>query len=321
MAVLFGCGGLLLAYRVLDRPLVRWELAVIGVLLLAATLCKEYGLAALGAAGVVALLAGRQGRQLLGVLVGVGVLYLFLRLVVAGGATEQFCEDAIGLKGTIRAICYGNEAREGYYALHGHERIVQYLWNIGATGLGTALPTLFTNAGSWQPDAQYSSGLAEVAFVAVLLFAIVGWLARPRLTLPLLALIVGNALMSFYLFRTRNQVMGMAGLYASAGVGLTWFGVHLRVAVTDRRVQAGVMVVATAFVALWLGVRIGDQRETLEPIVAESIQRGASLCEQASWTPPPPHTIRIDPDTVRALKHAYDLPDPDCTSYRSGQSR
>jgi hypothetical protein len=55
-----------------------------------------------------------------------------------------------------------------------------------------------------------------------LLLAAVAWVRMPRRTLALLALVASSAVLSFNLYRSRNQVFGMLGLYIAAGLGLAY---------------------------------------------------------------------------------------------------
>jgi hypothetical protein len=84
----------------------------------------------------------------------------------------------------------------------------------------------------------------------VLALAILGWSKQPRRSLPFLGLILANAVLSAYLYRTRNQIGGLVGLYAAAGVGWGVFQAQFGPLVRRRVLPLAVL----AAVGLLLGL-------------------------------------------------------------------
>lgn len=219
LAVFLGTLGLVGGYVVVRRPLGTsrrrsLEAVAIGLLLLAAALSKEYGLAFAG--GVAALgifhLPRREARDL--VVVGFSALvgYVALRLALAGGAfASDYCDDAVGYFGRhLTEVCSEDRTvlLAGYLAF--------------ATFIGTFFPMLFEDQGLLLPASapDFRIALLPLFMSGVLtVLAVIGWVRIPRKTLPLLAVIVGNAVLSFFIYRTRNQLAGGVALYASAAVG------------------------------------------------------------------------------------------------------
>ena len=50
--------------------------------------------------------------------------------------------------------------------------------------------------------------------------AIVAWWKRPAIALPLLVVIVANALLCFQYYRPRLIIVGMVALHIAAGIGI-----------------------------------------------------------------------------------------------------
>lgn len=219
LAVFLGTVGLVAGYLVVRRPLASprrrlLEGTAIGLLLLAAALSKEYGLAFAG--GVAALgvlhLPRREARDL--VVVGFTALgaYVALRLALAGGAVaSDYCDEAVGYFGRhLAEVC--SEDRTVLLA--------GYL--VSATFIGTFFPMLLEDQGLLMPASapDFQTALLPLFMSALLTaLAVIAWVRMPRKTLPLLAVIVGNAILSFLIYRTRNQLAGGVSLYASAAVG------------------------------------------------------------------------------------------------------
>ena len=143
------------------------------------------------------------------------VVYLGMRFGLAQGAGSQYCEE-MGLFENVRYICYAE--------LDGSGRLLQHFYNVSATAVGTLVPPLFDFFGAFNSLSKLMSvaGIERLAFSALLVaLAAVGVPARPRQALPILALVAANAALSFMLYRPRNQLVGMVGVYAAAGLGLT----------------------------------------------------------------------------------------------------
>jgi hypothetical protein len=250
LALLLGMTAMLL---VLVPPR-RSVWVAIGVLLLCSALAKEFGLAFAVAVPLFAWLQRRPWRP--GVLAGATaiVAYAILRGAVASGATARFC-DTMGYGRSTHEVCYGN------YASLDH--VAQKLWNVFASLVGTFFPSLFDSFGTLVTPSARS--LVVPAIVAAL--ALLGAWTRPRWALPLLALVVLNAVLNFVLYRTRNQLIGFAGLYASAAIGLGWLWLRVQA----RRYAAVIAGVAGLLVVAWLA-----QQAVLRPRTVQSFQEVAA---------------------------------------------
>jgi hypothetical protein len=238
LACLFGGAALLLAYRASFQGRVGLiSGGGIVVLLIGAFLSKEYGLAFGFAVALIGLLTRPDKRWiLLSLAVGAVVIYGAMRVGLAGSVNTGYC-DGMGFFWKDRSVCFGHAQPPQYpesTLLTGGARLEQHAWNVGSMFVGTFLPGLFDAEGtlryvsfaSFLNDAQGAQGgrlvLHNYDFVPALVvlgLAILGWIKEPRRSLPFLGLIVANAVLSAYLYRTRNQIGGLVGLYASAGIG------------------------------------------------------------------------------------------------------
>jgi hypothetical protein len=263
--------------------------AVFALLLLAA-LSKEYGLAFPVAVPLFAVLSRpRHWRWLTGAAVAALGGYLIMRYGFAGGANGAYCEDMGYFKHAHR-VCYDS--------LSTGAALKQRLYNIGSSLVGTVFPQFFNGIGVIQRG-SLRSFLVPVIVAAL---AIVGAIRKPRAALPLLSLILVNGLLSFMLYRTRNQLVGMAGLYGAAGIGF-W---ALRL-----RVRAAYAVPATlAAVTLIFGWAAWHATRTDFPQV-DSYRRLAAGIDPCLYLKQYPQNIK--PSLVARLKRQYDLKNPTCT--------
>jgi hypothetical protein len=261
IACLMGGAALLLAYRL---PQGGWPrpaaLAGITVLLLGAALSKETGLAFAAATAAVGLVTRPRDRtELVGVALAGFTAYAALRTLLpaeeARAAPQgtglshpslEICEY-IGFLGHGENVCYGD--------LGIVDRLLRWGWNAGATLVATFLPPLFGGHGELLlPDvlagplgeAETYPGFSIPSLILPLLVSVcafVGLKRYPRAVAPLFVLIVANAALNFLLFRDRNQVVGMVGLYASAAVGLplvaSWSLARARIFAQRARSPAG----------------------------------------------------------------------------------
>ena len=237
-ATTFACvmGGiaLLLAYRLPSSGRTRAAaLAVIAALLLGAALSKEYAVAFAAATATVGVVT-RPGdrRGLVAVAVAAVTVYAGMRALLpadpaqaaVGGAGYSALDkcDYIGFLGHGENVCYGD--------LDLIDRLLRWGWNAGATLVATFVPPLFTGYGALLlpdvlagPLGEDYPGFASRKLILPLLVSVcafVGLRRHPRAVAPLFALIVANAALNFLLFRDRNQVVGLIGLYAAAAVGM-----------------------------------------------------------------------------------------------------
>jgi hypothetical protein len=205
--------------------------------LLGAALSKEYGVGFAAAAAAVGLVTRREDRvELVAAAMAALTAYAAMRALLvndaAYGATTAVGSshglldncDYIGFLGHGENVCYGD--------LDLVDRLLRWGWNAGATLVATFLPPLFTGEGALLLPEALAGPLGEAEAyegfsipsltlpLLVSLCAFVGLRRYPRVVIPLFALIVINSLLNFLLFRDRNQIVGVVGLYAAAAVGL-----------------------------------------------------------------------------------------------------
>jgi hypothetical protein len=321
------CGLVALMVAMKYRPdgrRARWVEGALVLLLVVGALSKEYGLAFFVAVGLVGLITRREARrQLILVVLAAAGIYAFMRFVVAGGPATTYCET-MGIGQRVREACYGHVPKTlGVPAevLNGWARIKQHGWNIGASFVGTFFPSLFTpdgalNYGSFGefisnhahsvvPGAR-PTGDFFTRFLAAGL-AVVAWVRMPRQTLPLLGLIVANALLSLTIYRTRNQIAGVVGVYASAGVGLAILLPWLRSTVGRRAVLGAVL----AIVAVWLGWQISLRSQDVaveKKLVLQDTAASGGLCARVSPTVQKAGTLFNSPEIIEKLRSYYHMP-------------
>jgi hypothetical protein len=263
-------------------------LAVFALLLLAA-LSKEYGLSFLVAVPVFAAFSRpRHWRWLTGAAAAALGGYLILRFGLAGGANGAYCEDMGYLKHAHR-VCYDSLSTGG--------ALKQRLYNIGASLIGTVFPQFFNGIGVLQraPLRQF------VVPVVVAALAAVGAVRKPRAALPLLSLVLVNGLLSFMLYRTRNQLVGMSGLYGAAAIGFWALRVRLRAYAVPATLGAVALIVGWA---AWHATRM-DFPEV------DGYRRLAAGIDPCVYLKQYPTNIR--PSVVATLKRQYNLANPTCT--------
>ena len=293
LACLLGLVALVAVVRFGASPRRRVIGAVFGALLLSG-LAKEYGLAFVVAAPLLAF-AWRRARSRAVSVAAAGALltYAVMRFAIAGGAAGGYCED-MGL--------YRHEHRVCYSSLAFGDRLEQHVYNILASFAGTVFPQLFDGLGAWHP----ATLRAFVVPSLVLLLALVGAVKAPRAALPLLGLVVANAFLSFLLYRTRNQIIGMAGLYGAAGVGAAALLATARSRVEDRRVAAplaaGLLVV--------FGWMAWHATRTDYPII-DSYRRSVFSIDPCEYLRQFPQSVNRE--VVYHLKVANNLDNPTCS--------
>jgi len=314
MACLFGLGALILAYR--GRPRSAPVLAGVAVLLFAALLCKEYAAAAVAAVFVLGLLtSGEGGLRLAGAAVGAFALYAAIRISIdPGGGIEGYCET-LGYFFESREACYGRATVSDAIVLTGRDQIYQHLYNVVGGFVAILLPLFFEGDGSIIPSSELPATWGVAAGLTIFALALVGWIARPRQTLPLLAMVAGNALTMFLLYRTRNVLLGAAGVYLSAAVGLSFLLAWSREKAAARslgvpRLGVGVLRVAGIFAVVALTVSVlvdgvDDERSALEEYRASVPARFPCELPQPDGEVSDPRRLRFDPEIVRAARAYY----------------
>jgi hypothetical protein len=321
MACLFGLGALILAYR--GRPRGGPVLAGVAVLLFAALLCKEYAAAAVAAVFVLGLLRrGEGGLRLTGAAVGAFALYTAIRIAIDPGAggIEGYCET-LGYFFESREACYGRATVSNAIVLTGRDQLYQHLYNVVGGFVAILLPVFFEGDGSITPYSGLPDTWRVAAGLTIFALALVGWIARPRQTLPLLAMVAGNALTMFLLYRTRNVLLGAAGVYLSAAVGLNFLLAWSREKAAARSLDvlrpgvgvlraAGVLVVLALTVAVLVD-GVEDERSALEDYRASVPARFPCEAPRPDGEVSDPDRLYFDPEIVRAAR-AYYGQEPGC---------
>jgi hypothetical protein len=279
----FGLAAILLAIRASRRPptaVTTWQ---IGGLLLASALSKEYGLAFCFALAACAITERR--RQLGLAAVTAGVAYAMLRLGLAGGAFASYCDD-MGFAFDIHTRCIGASTQVDW---------AQLVYNVAATALGTASPSLFTEEG--MIEIYRWDLLIGLAFLLPAAVAVVAGAPYARL----IAFVpIGNALLSFMVFRDRNQLIGAAAIAILTALGLARLQQTLGRATLAR-------VVGPIALALGLAYLGREAMHTHRLTTRES----ASLKDQE----PCESAIRDRPfgdRFVTKVKTRYGMTDPEC---------
>ena len=293
LACALGAAAFALALPALHGPLSRPRLAAIAVLILAASACKEYGIAFAAGVVVLALLGTRERRKALAAAAILPVVvYLVARAALAGISLAGYCET-MGLPGKgTRNICYDD--------LGFADRLTQQGWNVVASFAGKFAAPLFDGAGAPLSGVPLSELLIPLAILA-LAAAGVWW--RPRIGLALLAVIAANAVLNLALYRERNQLAGTLALYSAAGIGFVALARALA-SHTAGRVLTGA---ATCAIVAWLVVQATHRSD----FIHETRATFASLdpCDALRTYP-----RDVDAGVTRMLKVRYRLPDADCAA-------
>ena len=288
IAFLAGFSALLLVLVPLRR---RPLAASVCLLLLVAALAKEYGLAFVVAAPLLAWLRRVRDWPWIAAAGAASLaLYVVFRFGIAGGASGRFC-DEMGYFRSTRTVCFSQQASFDHFK--------QKLWNAAASLVGTYVPPLFDPFGTLvTPSAR---GLVVPAIV--LAAAVVAYVKRPRWALPLLALVMLNALLNFVTFRARNQLIGIGAAYGAAAIGLQWL--WLQAAPRAGRYAAVTATAGAALLVGWLSLQAVLRPRTVQTF--EQTSAVSNACEAARQFPE-----EISPSVVRRLKIRYGRPNPDC---------
>jgi hypothetical protein len=295
MACIFGLLALLAAHHCLhEERRRRGFLAGTFVLLFLAATSKEFGLAF--AFGVAAIGLLNRRRDLLAVGAGALVAYGLVRGLISGldfgsgvAASDGFKEttsdtglcETMGFGANPHDVCYGN--------LTALEQLAQFAWNVGASFVAIFFPSVISDSGYLLapdflattlggPEDYYGFEVASLILPCVVTgLAVVAWLKRPAVTLPLLAIIVANALLCFQYYRPRLVVVGMVALHVAAGIGiaptleilrkqLRRFGPRIEAVARPLRMSGAslvivVLLVATGGVVVSRSIALADELE------------------------------------------------------------
>lgn len=285
--MLLACAfGLLALWMVVEMGERRgdWRHGVaIALLLLVSALSKEYGLAVALAIGVHGFWTGR--RTLTAAALVALLSYASLRMMLSDGGGGVFCDD-MGFFFSMTTRCLDPLSAGG---------LPQMAYNVAAGTLGTMIPHLFDDEGMIAID--YSGAALSST---VLLAAVVGAVRGPRVVRMFLFLVVTTGLLSFLLYRTRNQLIGAAGIAICCGVGLS-----LLLRAGERRVPALSAIVAPLVAVAFLGWNAYHLRLQIAAVVAEV--QSSDPCAAA---------VRhrdFGSRFIPLVKRAYRLPDSECT--------
>ncbi len=285
MACLFGLAGFLVIVGARSTRLTRPGWIGLSLLLLAAGLCKEYGLAFMGAAAVYSVFERR--RDLASAAVAAGLMYALLRLGFAGGATAEYCEDT-GYFFTVRHECF-----DGVHSV----LLPQAVYNVAATAIGSLLPGLFNLWGQIIIEPRMvATSLVWLAAAAL------GWWKGPTPTRMTVLIVAFNAALSFMLYRERDHPVALCALGIAVGVGLA---VASAAAQTSARPPVIRGTVAAVLFVLLANHAIGTRADVVDE-VADSYQQGQDPCEALAGGRP------LDPAFVKRVKVAHGMSNPDC---------
>ena len=290
MACIFGLLAMLIVLKPRERPLTRAEWGGASLLLLAAALSKEYGLAFAGAVAVFAIGEQRDrnlgGRRTAATAIAAVVVYIALRAGFAPGAMTPLCEE-MGYFFRLRRVCYQPLDATG---------ISQVIYNIVSAGTDSVLHGLFTG------DGQIRVAPSLLSFSVVwLALALIGWAKGDRQTRLTVLLLGFNAVLNFMLYRERNHLIGLCAFAVAAGVGMSIGSRMLR----TRR--WALVVAALVLPGLLVGQTIRTSR-VVSSVVDQELHKDP--CESLTDIP------HLDAEFVRRVKDKYDMTNPDCVGAR-----
>lgn len=284
LACAFGLLAALLVVRARQRRLTPGERLSIGLLLVASALSKEYGLAFAGAMFVYGLW---QRKDLATVAAIAGLGYGALRLMLTGGAWGPYCgEMGYGFDLQVQCVDPRAAASAG-----------QMAYNVMATALAIPLPGMFDDSGM-----IYLNIARLRVWVALAAAAMVGiLLGGPRLRL-LALLPVCNALLSFVVYRERNQLIGACAMAVAMGVGFSLWS-RMRI-LSSSKLKPLLHAAALAVLVFLLHKQIIATRQVL-------------VDEYADVDMDPCHSLDVrgrsfGDDFIAKVKNRYAMENPHC---------
>lgn len=308
LALLFGSLAILLFIRAQkNNKLTRPIAILIFVCLLFSTLSKEYGLSFTATIVVISLTSSPPWKLRASLLIAFFVVltYFVMRFGIAQSyINADYCEN-IGYRTETLRICYNDyepNIRKNFY-----------LWNVGSTFVGTFFPMLFTGTGQWagfQFQNNYAASLeCPISFAngifSILLIAFVSLSLYkfPRKSLPFLAIIIFNAILSFLLYRPRNHLMALLGLYTLLGIGIY----ALWSIVKQRQFQRILFIIIMILLCFIISSRVIVFSQFLDEIAASY-----SLLEPCNSAREWHHPQIFNMDIIRQLKINYKMSNPEC---------
>jgi len=280
---------------------------LIFILLLFSALSKEFGLAFTATIVVIALsyFPPWKIRTTLIIAFLVAVVYFGMRFGIAQSIIQSDYCEYIGYRTETLYLCY-NE-----YDLN--TQIKFYLWNIGSTFIGTFIPMLFSGEGQWMgsqlqniaaTSLGYSISIIDITF-SILLFAFVGLSLYkfPRKSLPFLAIIFFISVLSFILYRPRNHLIALFGLYTLFGIGIAAFWTMIK----EHQSQRILFLVIMVLLCFIISSRAMDFSLHMDGVAAEYSL--LDPCESAiSWHNPGIFNM----DVIRQIKIDNKMSNPEC---------
>lgn len=284
MACLFGLIALWMIARRRGQPLIRRESWWLLLVLLAAGLSKEYGLA-FGAA-VLAYGAWHRRPDLTWAAGASLAVYATLRLVLAGGGVGPYCEEMAFFGEHVRR-CF-DVTSAGSWG--------QSLYNVMAAAAATPLRGLFDEFGA---PAITPDRLAIACLIT--LVAVIGLIRGPRSVALLALVMVFAAILNFPIFRERNLLVGAAAMAVLVGIGLARWS---ELVVSSRRRRALHVIVVLLLSALLVRQFVHSHR-ILSGVVTHGFHHDPCYS---------PHRERVFWVTfMPVLQEAYGLDSPDCS--------
>ena len=285
MACLFGLAGYLLIVNAREARLTRSRWVATSLLLIAAPLCKEFGIAFAGAASVWGLVERRRDVASSGM--AAVTLYAVLRVAIVGGAMQPYCEET-GYFFDLRTVCFGSAGGAG---------VAQVAYTVAAGVAGGLVPALFGMVGKISLAVDPRWFAASAVWLA---FAAVGWWKGPtsvRLTILVVTL---NAVAGFMMYRPRNHAVAFCASGIAVGVGLAVVNAATRRTPWPRTARAALAMAVAATLA---SQALGTRAEVVDQVADEGTSDPCQALIEG---------IRADRAFVTKIKSAYHMTNPDC---------
>ncbi len=285
LACLFGIAAVYLVFQG-RSPSVRRAL-LLGALLMASALSKEYGLAFCGGIALWGLKYSRTD-YVRTALATIGV-YAVLRLVEY---TPSLHCEVFGFFGSDRTICF-----EGVNTAV----LTQGAWNAWVSLMQTVFPGFFNAYGTFHPDPGRL--LRSVFWLALL----IPFVRRAPALAALAALVIAtNAVLNVPLFRSRNTVVGLTILSVGILIGFDYVEAWCRARQWTNALR---LAVASAIIVVALRGMTTIERLQRDVLFVGRQDPCSSLADPAFR----------DTGFVRRLKLAYGMPNPECAGEIPGE--
>lgn len=214
MSIFFGLLAILILIRNKNKKIGIRNLFFIYLLLLFSLLSKEYGI--IFSIMVFFFALKTKVRNIRSVLV-VAFLAITTYFIMRYGLVKNipsittYCEG-MGFYTEIKTVCYSK--------LSAQASTDQKIYNIMASFLGTVFPIFLTHHGALEYSLDFTPQIFFYFFSFFI--AMLAVLKRSRKTLVFLLLLVVNAFVSFLIYRTRNQLIGMIAYYSIIAMGIDY---------------------------------------------------------------------------------------------------